>query len=68
MKKWLTDNIVAIVLVIIFIPIFILTQNNDILLGYIGTTSIKYLDNEFYRWFTCIFYHCNITHIFFNSL
>lgn len=68
MKKWLYDNIVAIVLVIVFIPIFILAQGNDQVLESIGTTSIEYLNNEFYRWITCIFYHYNFTHIFFNSL
>lgn len=68
MKKWIYDNIVAIVLVIVFIPIFILTQDNDKVLDAIGTTSIKYLNNEFYRWITCIFYHYNFIHIFFNSI
>ncbi len=67
-KGWISDNIVAIALVIIFIPIFILTQNNDKVVNYIGTTSIEYLNNEFYRWITCIFYHYNFIHIFFNSL
>lgn len=68
MKKWLCNNIIAIVLVILFIPIFILTQNNDKILESIGSTSIEYLNNEFYRWITCIFYHYNFTHIFFNSI
>lgn len=68
MKKWLYDNIVAIVLVILFIPIFILAQGNDKVLESMGTTSIEYLNNEFYRWITCIFYHYNFSHIFFNSL
>lgn len=68
MKRWIYDNIVAIVLVIVFIPIFILTQGNDKVLEAIGTTSIEYLNNEFYRWITCIFYHYNFIHIFFNSL
>lgn len=67
-KEWVSKNIIAIVLVIVFIPIFILTQKNDRILECIGTTSVKYLNNEFYRWFTCIFYHYNITHILFNSI
>lgn len=67
-KGWFGGNIAAIALVIIFIPIFILSQKNSAVVNYIGTTSIEYLNNEFYRWFTCIFYHFNFIHIFFNSL
>lgn len=67
-KNWISKNIVAIILVIIFIPVFIFTQSNDEALKYIGTTSVEYLNNEFYRWFTCVFYHYNFMHIFFNSL
>lgn len=67
-KNWIKKNIIAIILVISFIPIFICTQINSAAVNYIGTTSIEYLNNEFYRWITCIFYHYNFIHIFFNSL
>lgn len=67
-KSWIDKNIVAIMLVIVFVTIFIFTQSNGDAVKYIGTTSIEYLNNEFYRWVTCIFYHYNFMHIFFNSL
>lgn len=67
-KNWINKNMVAIMLVIVFIPIFIVTQNNSEAVKYIGTISSKYLNREFYRWVTCIFYHYNFVHIFFNSL
>lgn len=67
-KGWMSNNLVAIALVLVFIPIFILAQKNGTVVNYIGTTSIEYLNNEFYRWVTCIFYHFNFIHIFFNSL
>ncbi len=67
-KKWIRENRVAVLLVVVFIPIFILTQRNQDIVNYIGTTSIEYLNSEFYRWFTCIFYHYDLAHIFFNSL
>ncbi len=67
-KGYINDNIVALALVIVFIPIFILTEMNDTVVNYIGTTSVEYLNNEFYRWITCIFYHYSFIHIFFNSL
>ena len=71
MKKtanWFINNITAIILVMIFIIVFIWTQNNPEAVKLIGTTSMKYLNNEFYRWITCIFFHHNFKHIFFNSL
>lgn len=67
-KGWFGGNIAAIALVIVFIPIFILSQQNSAVVNHIGTTSIEYLNNEFYRWVTCIFYHYDFIHIFFNSL
>ncbi len=48
-KGYINDNIVALALVIVFIPIFILTEMNDTVVNYIGTTSVEYLNNEFYR-------------------
>ncbi|MBO6113630.1 MAG: rhomboid family intramembrane serine protease [Lachnospiraceae bacterium] len=72
MKKkvisWVKNNLTAIILVVMFIPIFIWTQNNEDAVRNIGTTSMEYLNNEFYRWFTCIFYHYSYDHIIFNSL
>lgn len=64
MKNWIEKNIVAKIIIIAFIPIFILTQSNSNAVNYIGTSSIEYLNNEFYRWITCIFYHYNFEHIF----
>ena len=66
--KWTKDNLTAIVLVVIFIPVFIWTQNDANAVNLIGTTSMEYLNNEFYRWFTCIFYHYSYDHIIFNSI
>lgn len=66
--NWINENVISILLVIVFIPIYIVTQSNSKAVEYIGTTSIEYLNNEFYRWITCIFYHYNFVHIFFNSL
>ncbi len=68
LKNYIDKNIVAISIVIVFIPIYVFSQSNSEAVNYIGTTSIEYLNNEFYRWITCIFYHYNFEHIFFNSL
>ena len=71
MKKvlaWAADNLTAIILVLMFIPVFIWTQMNKDAVNIIGTTSMEYLNNEFYRWFTCIFYHYTYDHIILNSI
>lgn len=72
MKKkaaaWAKDNLTAIVLAALFIPVFIWTQNDEDAVKIIGTTSMPYLHGEFYRWFTCIFFHYAYDHILFNSL
>lgn len=66
--KWGQNNITAIVLVIIFIPIYIVSQMTGTAFEHWGSTSMEYLGLEFYRWVTCIFLHFNFVHIFFNSI
>jgi len=66
--KWAQSNITAIVLVIIFIPIYIVSQLTGTAFEHWGSTSMEYLNCEYYRWVTCIFLHFNFVHIFFNSL
>lgn len=65
---WFINNIAALVLAVLFAVVFIWTQNNENAVRIIGTTSIQYLNNQFYRWFTCIFYHYSFLHLFFNSV
>lgn len=66
--KWTQNNIVAIVLVIIFIPIYVISQITGTAFEHWGSTSMEHLDCEYYRWVTCIFLHFNFIHIFFNSV
>ena len=66
--KWAKNNITAIVLVITFIPIYIVSQMTGTAFEHWGSTSMEYLGLEFYRWVTCIFLHFNFLHIFFNSI
>ena len=67
-KEWLCGDLTAILLVAAFIPVFVLSQANAGVKDMIGTTSIEFLGGEYYRWATCIFFHYDISHIFFNSL
>lgn len=67
-ENWMRGNIAAIMIVIGFIPMFAFTQTNREAVKYFGTTSLEYLNHEFYRWITCIFYHNGFVHLFFNSL
>ena len=66
--KWIQNNIVPIILVIIFIPIYIISQMTENAFEHFGSTSMEYLNGEYYRWVTCIFLHFNFIHIFFNSI
>ena len=66
--RWAKDNNASIILVLIFIPVFIWSQSDANAVNIIGTTSMEYLNNEFYRWFSCIFYHYGYDHIIFNSI
>ena len=66
--KWAKSNIIAISLVIVFIPIYIVSQITGTAFEHFGFTSMEYLNGEYYRWLTCIFLHFNFVHIFFNSL
>ena len=66
--RWATNNIIAISLTIVFIPIYIISQITGTAFEHFGSTSMEYLNGEYYRWFTCIFLHFNFVHIFFNSI
>ena len=68
MTKWAKNNIVAIILTIVFIPIYIVSQITGTAFEHFGSTSMVYLNGEYYRWLTCIFLHFNFVHIFFNSI
>lgn len=66
--NWTKNNIVAIVLVLCFIPIYVASQMTGTAFEHWGSTSIEYLNSEYYRWLTCIFLHFEFSHIFFNSI
>lgn len=64
---WFTDNLTAVVLVMLFIPVFVWSQTDGEAVNIIGITSMEYMNNEFYGWFTCVFYHYTYDHIILNS-
>ncbi len=66
-KIWISRNIIAVILVLIFTSIYIVSQSNDDTCLNFGTTGLDYLNREYYRWFTCLFLHYNIGHLFVNS-
>lgn len=66
--NWLKNNIVAIILVLCFIPVYVISKITGTAFEHWGSTSMEYLHSEYFRWMTCIFLHFNFTHIFFNSI
>lgn len=65
---WLKNNLMAVILVLCFIPIYVYSQITGTAFEHWGSTSMEYLDHEYFRWLTCIFLHFDFVHIFFNSL
>ncbi|MCD8218358.1 MAG: rhomboid family intramembrane serine protease [Clostridiales bacterium] len=66
-KIWISRNIVAVVLVLIFILIYVVSRSNDDACLIFGATGIDYLNGEYYRWFACLFLHYNLGHLLANS-
>ena len=66
--NWAKNNIVAIILVLCFIPIYVYSQITGTAFEHWGSTSMQYLNSEYFRWLTCIFLHFDFAHIFFNSV
>lgn len=66
--NWSKSNIAAIALVFCFIPIYIVSQITGTAFEHWGSTSMEFLNSEYFRWFTYIFLHFNFVHIFFNSI
>lgn len=66
--EWLKNNLVCVLLVTLFIPLFIVTTMNEEIFNALAGTDFKYLEGQYYRWFTAIFIHHSIGHIFFNSI
>ena len=65
---WAKNNIVAIILVLCFSIIYIISQVTGTAFEYWGSTSMEYLHAQYFRWLTCIFLHFNFEHILFNSV
>lgn len=66
-KSWIPCNIVAVILVLIFISIYFVFRGNDDACFNFGAAGMDYLNREYYRWITCLFLHYNIGHLFVNS-
>lgn len=66
--NWLKSNIAAVILVLCFIPVYVISQITGTAFEHWGSTSMEYLHSEYFRWMTCIFLHFNFVHIFFNFI
>lgn len=66
-KIWISRNIVAVVLVLVFISIYVISRSNEDACLNFGATGMDYLNGEYYRWFTCLFLHYNFGHLLANS-
>ncbi len=66
-KKWAYRNVIAIALVVLFILIYIVSLPVTDAWVTFGATGMENLNGEYFRWFTCLFFHYNLRHLLGNS-
>ncbi len=67
-KNWSKNNAAAIALVFLFFLIYLASLRMENAYLYFGTTGMKYLNGEYYRFLTCLFLHSSPRHLLANSL
>lgn len=67
LRDWMCRNAAALLLVVLFIVIYIISQNTTGAIGAFGNTGLTSLGREYYRWITCLFLHNNPRHLLTNS-
>lgn len=66
--RWFQDNAVAILLSICFIVVYIAKEIKPEINDMLGSCSLKFMNGEYYRWFTCSFLHYGLYHLFGNII
>lgn len=66
--RWIQYNAVAIVLSICFIAVYIAKEIKPEINDLLGSCSLRFMNGEYYRWFTCSFLHYGLYHLFGNII
>ena len=66
--RWIQHNAVAVFLSITFIAVYIVKEIKPEINDMLGACSLKFINGEYYRWFTCSFLHYGLYHLFGNII
>lgn len=66
--KWIEHNPVAVLLSAAFIAVYIAKELRPEINDMLGTCSLRFINGEYYRWFTCSFLHYGLYHLFGNII
>lgn len=68
LAAWLKENIVAVIFSLLFIMVYIAKAFHPEVNDLLGVCSLKFMNGEYYRWFTCSFLHYGLYHLFGNII
>ena len=66
--RWIHNNAVAVLLSILFIVVYIAKELKPEINDMLGTCSLNFISGEYFRWFTCLFLHYGLYHLFGNII
>lgn len=64
--RWFQQNAVAVFLSIAFVAVYIAKEIKPEINDMIGACSLRFINGEYYRWFTCSFLHYGLYHLLGN--
>lgn len=64
--KWFQQNAIAVFLSIAFVAVYIAKEIKPEINDMLGACSLRFINGEYYRWFTCSFLHYGLYHLLGN--
>lgn len=65
---WLRQNAVAVLLSVAFVAVYIVKEIRPEINDLLGACSLRFINGEYYRWFTCSFLHYGLYHLLGNII
>jgi membrane associated rhomboid family serine protease len=64
--RWFQQNAIAVFLSIAFVAVYIAKEIKPEINDMLGACSLRFINGEYYRWFTCSFLHYGLYHLLGN--
>ncbi|MBR4080348.1 MAG: rhomboid family intramembrane serine protease [Clostridia bacterium] len=64
--RWFQQNAAAVFLSIAFVAVYIAKEIKPEINDMLGSCSLRFINGEYYRWFTCAFLHYGLYHLLGN--